>query len=286
MKIFIAALCHGAVVSIDHHISVTETVLTFKEELPELKFAFGMAATSMGSYARNAYVSKVINDPTISHVLFVNGDMAIHPQLLVRMILFGKPVVGCIVPETKFNYKQFHNSRLSIDDARVARCLATDSIGSDRNFVTTRGPDGEQLQFMDGFVRVNYASAALLLIRREALLLMKEKFPELWLAESGAHYRETGLEGGVLQCFEGFQGSDGVFVRDDHAFCRRWIDGCGGEIWSCIDEPVLRAGDEPFVGHYLLKMKQEGIIVIDDFVASDAVQSAPTRPSQQNAPAS
>jgi hypothetical protein len=196
-------------------------------------------------------------------------------------------VVGCVVPDTKFNYKQFHTSRLSVDDARVARCLATSAIGDDRFFVTTDGPDGAQLQFVNGFARVNYASAALMLIRRDALVLMKEKFPELWLEKSGgAHYRDTGLQGGVLQCFEGFQGPDGVFVRDDFAFCRRWVEGCGGEIWSCIDEPVLRAGDEPFVGHYLLKMKQEGIIVIDDSIASDAVQSAPTRPSQQSAPAS
>jgi hypothetical protein len=261
-----------------------DTVVLFKEQLPELKFVLAIIATSMNSYARNAFGSKVLNDSTFSHVLFVDADTAVHAQLLVKMLLFGKPVVGCFLPETQFNYKHFHTSRLTVDDAQVARYLATDCVGGDRALITTPGPDGEQPQFINGFVRVNYASANLLLVRRDALERMKETFPELWLEDSGAHYRDTGVEGGVLQCFEGFQGPDGVFIRDDYAFCRRWTEGCGGEIWSCIDEPVSRAGDEPFLGHYLLKMKQEGVIVISDPEPSEAVSAVPPGEARSGAP--
>jgi hypothetical protein len=274
MKILVATLCSGGTVSVDHYRSVIETILVFKQELPELKFTVAHIATSMNSYARNAFASMVLNDPTFSHLLFISADMGFHPSLIVRMLAFGKPVVGCVLPETRFDYKRFHNSRLSVDNAQIARYLATDCIGGDRALVTTRGPDGEQPQLVDGFVRVDHASTGILLIRREALQLMKEKFPELWLDDSGSHYRDSGLKGGVLQCFEGFQGPDGVFIRDDLAFCRRWTEGCGGEIWSCIDEPVSRAGEEPFLGHYLLKMKQEGIIVLSASGASQAVSTA------------
>ncbi len=263
MRIFLAALCPGANVSVGHYKSVMETVVTFREELPELRFSLGIIATSMSAFAHNALASKVLNDPTFSHVLFINGDTALSPQLLVKMILSNKPVVGCVLPETTFDYKKFHTSRLAMDQPQVARYLANGYVGGDQAFAT-RGPDGDELEFVNGFVRVNYASTRLLLIRRDVLELMKAKFPELWVDDAGAGYRDTGLDGGVLQCFDGFQGPDGVFVRDDAAFCRRWVEGCGGEIWACIDEPVSRAGDEPFLGHYLLKMKQEGIIVLSD----------------------
>jgi hypothetical protein len=273
MRIFLAALCPGGIVSVNHYKSVMETVVMFREELPELRFSLGIIATSMNSFAHNALASKVLNDPTFSHVLFINGDTALPTQLLVKMILFNKPVVGCVLPDTTFDYKKFHTSRLAIDHAQVARYLATGYVGGDQAFVTAPGPGGDELEFINGFVRVNYASAGLLLIRRDVLEVMKARFPELWLDNAGPQYRDTGLEGGVLQCFEGFQGPDGVFVRDDAAFCRRWVEGCGGEIWACVDEPVARSGDEPFLGHYLLKMKQEGIIVLSDAASPRA--SAP-----------
>lgn len=264
MKVLIATLCPGATVSVEHYLSVIETLSVFKQELPEVEFKIGNIATSVGSYARNALASKVLNDRSFSHILFIDGDLGFHPSLIVRMLAFGKPVVGCVHPEKRFDYKRFHNSRLAADDAQIARYVATDCVGGGSAVITTAGPKGErQPQFVDGFVRVNYASASLLLIRRDALLLMKERFPEIWLEDSGANYRESGLQGGVLQCFASFPGPDGVFLRDDFAFCRRWIDGCAGEIWSCIDESIVRAGDEPFIGQYLLKMKQEGILVIE-----------------------
>jgi hypothetical protein len=268
MRIFLAVLCPGGILSVNHYRSVIETILLFKQELPEIQFTLGNISTSMGCYARNALASIVLNDPTHTHVLFLDSEIGFNPSLIVKMLAFGKPVVGCVVPEKKFNYQKFHNSRFSQSDPQIARFLATELSGGDSAVVPTTGPNGErQPQIVDGFMRVNYASTNVLLIRRDALHRMKEKYPELWLEDSGAHYRDSGLKGGVLQCFESFQGADGVFVRDDFAFCRRWVEGCGGEIWSCIDEPVVRAGDEPFIGQYLLKMKQEGVVVIDSAAA-------------------
>lgn len=286
MKVLVATLCPGAQVSVEHYLAVVETILLFKQELPEIEFKIGNIATSMGSYARNAFASKVLNDPTFSHVLFIDGDLGFRPSLIVKMLAFGKPLVGCVLPESCFDYRRFHNSRLAVDDAKTARYVATGYVGGDRALVTTDGAGGKQQpEFVDSFARVNYASGSLLLIRRDALQLMKDAFPQLWLPDPGANYRDSGLQGGVLQCFAGFQGSDGIFVRDDFAFCRRWIEGCGGEIWSCIDEEVVRVGDEPYIGQYLLKMKQEGVIVMDSN-SPEAMHAAPNGASHESVQAS
>ena len=281
MRILVATFCPGGVVNVTHYRAVIQTILLFKEELPQVEFVLSNISTSMNSYARNSFVSMVLNDPTLSHVLFIDGNIGFHPPLIVKMLALGRPVVGCVLPDRNFDYKRFHNSRFSIEDATVARAVVTDYVGGERAFVAS---DGEELQFVDGFVRVNYASAGLLLIRRDALQLMKEKFPELWLDDSGAHYRDSGLKGGVLQCFDSMQGPDGAFIRDDFAFCRRWTEGCGGEIWSCIEESVSCAGDEPFLGHYLLKMKQEGVIVLESSSAK-AISASSSAASQESAPA-
>jgi hypothetical protein len=286
MKVFVATLCPGGILSVNHHRSMIETILVFKQELPEIEFKLSHISTSMGSYARNAPASIVLNDPALTHLLFIDGDMGFPVSLIVKMLAFGKPIVGCVCPDKKFDYKRFHNSRLTTDDPQIARHLATACIGGESAFIATKGPKGErQVQLVESFARVNYASASLMLIRKDALQTMKQTFPELWLEESGgAHYRDSGLVGGVLQCFDGFKGPDGIFVRDDLAFCRRWIEGCGGEIWSCIDEPIVRAGDEPFLGQYLVKMHQEGICVLTGSAAPDGAQAARIRPLLESTP--
>jgi hypothetical protein len=88
-----------------------------------------------------------------------------------------------------------------------------------------------------GFVRVRYAGAGLMLIKREVLEQLKERFPQLWCSINAEAQAYLGLSEGVLQCFSSFQDSKGMFMGEDVSFCRRWIDGCGR--FGCISEEVM-----------------------------------------------
>jgi hypothetical protein len=98
-----------------------------------------------------------------------------------------------------------------------------------------------------GFVRVRYAGTGLMLIKREVFERLKERFPGLWCSISTQAHTYLGLSEGVLQCFSSFWDSKGMFMGEDVAFCRRWIDGCGGEIWACISEEVTHVGRLPIL---------------------------------------
>jgi hypothetical protein len=99
-----------------------------------------------------------------------------------------------------------------------------------------------------------------MLIHRDVFVAIKARFPELWVENPGEKYRSFGLQGGVLQCFDSVQGSDGLFPGEDIAFCRRWVEGCGGEIWSSVDEAIVHIGQENFVGQYLLKLQRGEVL--------------------------
>ena len=47
----------------------------------------------------------------------------------------------------------------------------------------------------------------------------------------------------------------GLYGGEDAAFCRRWVEGCGGEIWSVITETIVHVGTERFVGNFLTKLQ-------------------------------
>jgi hypothetical protein len=77
----------------------------------------------------------------------------------------------------------------------------------------------------------------------------------LWCEAIEGSYGRFGLTGGVLQCFQPMQDENGVYDGEDTAFCRRWVHGCGGEIWAVVTETITHVGQEKFVGNFLTKLQ-------------------------------
>ena len=107
-----------------------------------------------------------------------------------------------------------------------------------------------------GFVRVSYAGTGLMLIKREVFERLKERFPELWCSIAAQAQTYLGLSEGVLQCFSSFQDFERMFMGKI-AFCRRWVDGCGGE--ACIIKQVTHVGRFAYTGCFADRLKQHQI---------------------------
>ena len=94
-----------------------------------------------------------------------------------------------------------------------------------------------------------------MLIKREVFERIKDRYPELWCERIDDTYAKFGLTEGVLQCFEPMPDEHGLYCGEDTAFCRRWVEGCGGEIWSVVTETIVHVGTEKFVGNFLTKLQ-------------------------------
>ena len=257
MKILLGTPAHGGMVCLGYHETILRMLAFFAKEYPGIEFVNRSIVSSVLPLARNILASMVLNDVSFSHLLFVDSDMGFSPSLIAKMIAFQKPVVGCICPKKAFNYEWFHAAAATYDNPMVARLLANDYIGGQGAVIVETGPNGERrTQLVDGFVKVAYAGTGIMLIQRGAFCRLKERFPDLWVDNPGERYRSFGLEGGVLQCFDSVQGDDGLFPGEDIAFCRRWTEGCGGEIWSNVDEAIGHIGQENFIGQYLIKLQR------------------------------
>jgi hypothetical protein len=187
--------------------------------------------------------------------------MGFAPALIERMIAADKPVVGAIYPHRKFDLEAFYALRDEIPDPAVARLVAIDYVGArsiDLVDGTTR--DGEARAasnlVIDGpCIQVGDVGAGILLIKREVFGRLKDRFPDLWCESIENTYGRFGLKGGVLQCFESMPDERGHYCGEDTAFCRRWVAGCGGEIWAVVTETIVHVGQENFAGHFLTKLQ-------------------------------
>jgi hypothetical protein len=260
VKVLIATPAYGAVVTAAYHESVLNTVRYFQEEFPGIRFESMLLSLSMITTSRNLYASTVLNDPSYTHLLFIDSDMGFSPSLVARMLALQKPIVGIVAPLRKLDLEAYHKARLSTDSPLLARILANEYVAGDGVLPETMPDGSKQVTIVDGFVRATHTGTGIMLIDRTVFEALRDKYPDLWMVNPPAHLQQMGkFKGGYLQCFDVARGSNGMALGEDVSFCLRWSQGLGGEIWVNVDEPILHIGQETFSGRYLTKLERSGV---------------------------
>lgn len=261
MKILIGTPAYSGEVTTTYCDALIWLYEHFREKHPQIRFQHKFLSLSVLPFLRNLYASLVLQDESFTHLLFIDADMGFAPTLIEQMIASGKPVTGAIYPYRRFNLEAFHALGREIDEPAVTRLVAADYVNAGSIlFGGEPGKPGEQRSveelIVDGpCIRVTKAGAGILLIHRSVFERLRERYPELWCTHIKDTYANFGLTQGVLQCFEPMPDEHGLYGGEDSAFCQRWVEGCGGEIWSVVTETIAHVGTEKFVGNFLTKLQ-------------------------------
>lgn len=258
MKVIVATPVYGETISTGTHVSIIDAIRFFAREFPHIGFTTHVLSTSFFPMARNVLSSLFLGEADATHILFVDPDMSFSPELVAKMLAFGKPVVGAIYPDKAVDFDAFRRAMKTSSNTLHGQLQSIRYVYDGDAIVGRRGPDGKkEVEVVDGFVRVTQAGTGLLLIAREVFETIRERLPEMWIAQPKEWLRKMGLaEGmGYIQCFDMVPGDDGSHTGSDVAFSDRWVKGCGGEIWSCVDEAIIRIGGQNYVGHYLTHLQ-------------------------------
>lgn len=254
MKVIIATPVYGETISTGCHVSILDTIRFFAREFPHIGFTTHVLSTSFFPMARNVLSSIFLSEADATHILFVDPDMSFAPELVAKMLAFGKPVVGAIYPEKAIDFEAFRRAMKRSPNTLHGQLQSVRYVYDGDAIVGRTGKDGKkEIEVVDGFVRVTRVGTGLLLVAREAFETLKARMPELWIPEPKDWLKKMGLADGVgyIQCFDMVPGEDGSHTGSDVAFSDRWVKGCGGEIWACVDEAIIRIGAQNYVGHFL-----------------------------------
>jgi hypothetical protein len=261
MKILLATPAHGGQVTTTYCDTVVAMLDHFADRHPQIRFEHKFLSLSLLPFMRNVFANLVLQDESFTHLLFVDADMGFAPSLIEHMIAADKPLVGAIYPHRRFDLDKFYSLADGIADPAIAQLVAIDYVSAGSiELVDGISRDGEPHPasnlVTDGpCVRVRDVGAGVMLIRRDVFERIKERCPQLWCEAIADTYAKFGLKGGVLQCFEPMPDERGHYCGEDIAFCRRWVEGCGGEIWAVVTETITHVGRETFVGNFLTKLQ-------------------------------
>jgi hypothetical protein len=165
-------------------------------------------------------------------VLMLDGDQALAPELLLRMVDSGFPVVGATYPTRGWSWPE----RIDPPPTSVPELLARGA----RYVGDLRPPvPGESLPLRHGLAPAVQLGGGCWLFRREAFTRMQAAYPDL---EGRGVPPDNPATGGNWALFTTFiDDRTGEPLTEDFAFCRRWI-AIGGELWLDVASPVLHVG--------------------------------------------
>ena len=260
MKIMIATPAYGGQVTTTFADTLVWLYEHFREKHPHVALKHKFLSLSVLPFMRNLYASLVMQDESYTHLLFVDADMGFAPSLIERMLAADKPVVGAMAPHRRLDLAKFYALHGEIADPAVARLVAADYVNAGAIDFSGTGATGDSAHTanltIDGpCIRVHKTGAGIMLIKRAVFGAIRERYPDLWCERIEDTYANFGLTSGVLQCFEPMPDEHGLYGGEDSAFCRRWVEGCGGEIWSVVTETIVHVGIEKHVGNFLTKLQ-------------------------------
>jgi hypothetical protein len=180
--------------------------------------------------ARQSIAAYFLEDPTATHLLFIDADISYDVDQVLRLLRFDKDVCAGLYPAKHYDWELVRKKALEGEKRLEAAGLA---------YVYDWK---EPREMVDGFGKVTKAGTGFLLVKRAVLEAMAKRYPEL-------KYKAPGPQGEKehYAFFNCLVDDKGVYLSEDYAFCKRWTD-MGGDIWADFESRLGHMGPEMFKG--------------------------------------
>lgn len=236
--IVVGTPCFGGMVSQEYTMSLLSL------QAASAKGGFDMATIMLGNDAlitrgRSAIVAKFLDNPSTTHLLFVDADITFTPDQVTRMLAFDKDFVAGFYPAKVIDWQQlaerFGQTGERLDEAGLVY------VGS--------LCEGDALKFEQGFGTAVYAGTGFQLIKRGVFERMMAAYPETHYKALHAFPRPSQPSPHLFALFDCMIDLEtGVYLSEDYAFCRRWR-ALGGEIWLDLNSKLTHTGPHSFHGN-------------------------------------
>jgi hypothetical protein len=210
--------------------------------------------------SRNYLMSYFLAQTKFTHALLLDSDMSYAPDLFFDLLSFDADFTCAPYPQRQMRWQTFRTliereaTKPEADRAPTGTLLAESLRYNVAD--TFEAGDPWPLEVRNGFRKIPGAGTGFMLIRRA----VPERMVETGAALPVPGFNGPGYPGADFHdFFSHLRGRDGdVMHGEDTSFCRRWVQGCGGEIWCHEAARITHHGNLAYMGDYALAKKPKG----------------------------
>lgn len=245
------------------HIGYVRSLMATTELFKSLNFPIDIhfcKNDSLVSRARNNLVAVAMNDPSTTHIMFIDNDISWQPIDILKLILSDKPLIGGVYPLKNYNWNKLRNDPSNPHNTNVVDGWITSKNNSTLEFV----PDDKLIQakmlqynvnyinnvleISDSIAEVKHIATGFMMIQRTVIEQMSAVFA------SAKYTDDVGFLSGTQHDFAyalfdcGVE--DGHYFSEDWLFCHRWSN-MKGKIYIHIAIDLVHTGVEDYSGSYM-----------------------------------
>lgn len=227
-KFFVATPCYGGQLTEPYFRSVVKLMTFFNQH--RIPLAFGTIANeSLVTRARNVLVAYFLNSD-YTHLMFVDADIEFQVEDMLKLFVHNKDIAVGAYPKKGVNWSHIKEGIL-MDPSRQHTNQQIGALGSDYaiNF-KFQNKETKTVAVENGLIKLHDAGTGFMMIKRETILKMIEKYPELKY-NNDVQMGGVDLKDNFYALFDTMiDPIDRRYLSEDYTFCRRW-QAMDGDIW-------------------------------------------------------
>lgn len=253
--VYILTPCYGSVCYVNYVYSLMMTLEVFRQYKITANVEF-CKSDSLVTRARNNLVAKAMNDPNMTHILFIDNDISWEPFDILKLLLHDKNIVGGIYPLKNYHWnKLLENNGESVKNMieKKNKSQLSDFI-NDENMIQYNllnyniNYKSNEIKIEKNLTEVKHIPTGFMLLKRSVIEKMQEAYPSTkytddvhFLTEEENKYCYALFDCGV---------EDKHYFSEDWMFCHRWSK-MGGKLWIDISINLTHTGIEDYRGSLL-----------------------------------
>lgn len=259
-KLYILTPCYGGMCYINYMTCLINTLTLFRQLNFPVQVEF-CKNDSLISRARNNLIARAMHDKSMTHVIFIDNDITWDPMDVIKLILNEKDLVGGIYPLKNYDWSKLvsdpqnpYNTNVIQQWLKKKNESQLKNIVSDERMIQHNllkynvNYLDSVLEIDNNLAKVRHLATGFMMIRRNVLTKMMEKFPSTKYVDDVNFLRpeENEFAYALFDC--GVE--EGHYLSEDWLFCSRWKN-MGNEIWIDVSIQLTHTGLEDYCGSYI-----------------------------------
>jgi hypothetical protein len=178
-------------------------------------------------------------------MLFIDSDISFDPSSVFKLLKCNKDVISIPYPMKTINWNKVHGRIQEQKDINI------NDLSRSGFMFPIKVEDQQSITVSKGIMEVTHAPTGFMLIKKEAILKMVEKYPHLKIKQPTIINGETKDTENLWNFFDTwFEQETNKYYGEDFAFCQKWRD-IGGKCYCYIDDFITHVGEYSYEGKFI-----------------------------------
>jgi hypothetical protein len=254
--IYILTPCFGSVCFVSYVNCLMKTKELFKEFDLNIEVIF-CKNDSLVTRARNNLVAKAMNDPNMTHIIFIDNDITWDPFDILKLLIADKPIVGGIYPLKTYKFDKLvpneqnpNPAQQMIDTKNNSHIKTINNVDTLEMNILTYNVNyiSKEVKIKNNLTQVKHVATGFMMIQRNVITEMSKSYHSTKYTDD-VNFLTTDENKYAYALFDCGVVND-HYLSEDWMFCNRWTL-INGEIWIDISINLTHTGIHDFKGCYM-----------------------------------